>query len=95
MAAVRVVYHVLRLLAEIFLPFQNPFCKTKLPQGEKKGSVSAMLGSKGGVKRIAVVGLGKKDKKEKEISTAALEAIGAQVCVGTRRRSSFRLEGKE
>lgn len=48
-------------------------------QGEKKGSVSAMLGSKSGVKRVAVMGLGKKDKEGKELTTAALEAIGAQV----------------
>lgn len=39
--------------------------------------MSAMLGSKGGVKRIAVVGLGKKDGDV--LTSAALEAIGAQV----------------
>lgn len=38
--------------------------------------MSAILGSKGGVKRIAVIGLG---KKENELTPAALEAIGAQV----------------
>lgn len=38
-----------------------------------------MLGSKGGVKQIAVLGLGKKDKMEKELTPPALEAIGAQV----------------
>lgn len=38
-----------------------------------------MLGSKSGVKRVAVVGLGKKDKDDKELTTAALQAIGAQV----------------
>lgn len=42
-----------------------------------------MLGSKKGVKRIAVVGLGKKDKDDKELTPAALEAVGAQV--GARR----------
>lgn len=41
--------------------------------------MSAMLGSKSGVKRVAVMGLGKKDKEGKELTTAALEAIGAQV----------------
>ena len=43
-----------------------------------------MLGSKSGVKRIAVVGLGKKDK-DKELTPSALEAIGTQVCLGARR----------
>ena len=42
--------------------------------------MSAMLGSKSGVRRVAVVGLGKKDK-EKELTSAALEAIGTQVGV--------------
>ena len=41
--------------------------------------MSAMLGSKSGVRRVAVVGLGKKDKDDKELTTAALQAIGAQV----------------
>eukprot|EP00903_Cladosiphon_okamuranus_P013572 g12642.t1 len=48
-------------------------------KGEKKGSLSAMLGSKSRVKRIAVVGLGKKDKEDKELTPSALEAIGTQL----------------
>ena len=48
--------------------------------------MSAMLGSKSGVRRVAVVGLGKKDKeKEKELTSAALEAIGTQVGVAFQR----------
>ncbi|CAM9663960.1 unnamed protein product [Pylaiella littoralis] len=46
-------------------------------KGEKKGSVSAMLGSKGGVKRVAVVGLGKKE--DAALTPSALEAIGSQL----------------
>ncbi len=40
-----------------------------------------MLGSKGGVKRVAVLGLGKKDteKEGASLTPAALEAVGAQV----------------
>ena len=51
-------------------------------QGEKKGSISAMLGSKGGVKRVAVLGLGKQDKEGAPLTAATLEAVGAQVGVG-------------
>lgn len=36
-----------------------------------------MLGSKGGVKRVAVVGLGKKE--DAALTPSALEAIGSQV----------------
>ncbi|CAM9241779.1 unnamed protein product, partial [Ectocarpus fasciculatus] len=48
-------------------------------KGEKKGSVSAMLGSKrgSGVKRVAVLGLGKKD--DSSLTPASLEAIGTQL----------------
>lgn len=55
---------------------QNYWLPTR-KQGEKKGSVSAMLGSKGGVKRVAVIGLGKKD--DSSLTPASLEAIGTQV----------------
>eukprot|EP00752_Nemacystus_decipiens_P009097 g8122.t1 len=51
-------------------------------KGEKKGSISAMLASKSGVKRLAVVGLGKKEKKEEkeeELTCESLEAIGTQL----------------
>lgn len=57
--------------------WHNILCAKK-KQGEKKGSVSAMLGSKGGVKRVAVVGLGKKEE-DAAITPSALEAIGSQV----------------
>ncbi|CAM9562700.1 unnamed protein product, partial [Ectocarpus sp. 13 AM-2016] len=46
-------------------------------KGEKKGSISAMLGSKSGVKRVAVIGLGKKD--DSSLIPSSLEAIGTQL----------------
>ncbi|CAM9937203.1 unnamed protein product [Scytosiphon promiscuus] len=46
-------------------------------KGEKKGSVSAVLGSKAGVKRVAVLGLGKEE--DASLKASALEAIGSQL----------------
>lgn len=47
-----------------------------------------MLGSKGSVKRVAVLGLGKKDKDKEgaSLTPAALEAVGAQVGASAIRR---------
>lgn len=52
------------------------FSFSSFAQGAKKGSVSAMLGSKGPVKHIAVLGLGKQE--DSALTPAALEAVGAQ-----------------
>lgn len=46
-------------------------------QGEKKSSTMAMLGSKGPVKRIGVLGLGKQE--ESALTPVALEALGIEV----------------
>ncbi|CAM9502920.1 unnamed protein product [Ascophyllum nodosum] len=46
-------------------------------KGEKKSSITVMLGSKGPVKRMTVIGLGKQE--ESALTPAAFEALGVQL----------------